>query len=982
MRLRLRRAAHAAALAAVLLSCSDGALAPDGGAPTLDLHGIPDAPPMITEIMANPDGGDDTVAEWFEVYNPGDLAVNLGGWRITSGPTGSETHVIAGSLVVPSRGFAVIGRNTDRTVNGDTPVDYATPGNTIQLNNSNTDWITLKRPVGAAMVLVDSVAYAIRTGTTVAPFTPPQGASLQVVNVSVDNTIVGENPNWRVAEADEEYGRGDWGTPGAGDYGPVYPAGPVAAVNLAPSPAYALPGANRQLVAAALDADGRSASSTFTWASSNTAVARVSTSGLVSAVTLGTATITATAANGVVGSVVFTVAAAGTPVRVTLSINSPRRAPVGYTKPAFTSAVGANDATVSNVSYTWTSSDPSVATVDGLGYITGVGVGTTTITATTANGVSGSRDFTVIPAEPASSPARYRDHTEFGVPSDATPDDEIPVARREFTASYNAARGGPSWVSWHINFSQFGRAPRCDCFTTDRSLPAGVVPVTDFHYRNGGYDRGHMVQSESRTATDQENAATFLLSNILPQANANNGGPWLRFELFLDDLARLEHKEVYVVAGGLYAATPPTLKNEGRVAIPDYTWKVAVVIDADRGIGDVAKAADVQVYAVKMPNLLGAHAAANPAASAVGINNRPWEDYRTTVDAIEAAVGYDVFALLPDKIERVVESGTRAPTAVIASAPARGLEGSVLPFSAAGSSDPDGDGITYRWSFGDGTTADGPTPAHAFGDEGMYTVTLTVEDEFGAEGTATTIVVVENVAPTIATFDVATAPARAGAPVAASVTFADPGDDLVAVTFAWGDGPSSPVSGRARAADAAHASAAPGLYHVTVTVNDGDGGTAVRRSAGYVVVYDPAAGFVTGGGWTDGSEGSGRGSRKGRAHFTVTARYGAGDAPEGMLNLRLRGEQIELKTDRFAWLVVEGTEARLRGAGTIDGVGQVEFLLVVHDAGPGGEGDRVRIRAWRAGSEGDVLFDGAPDQPDESDQAPALGGGNVTVHGR
>src|SRR5678816_208904 len=115
----------------------------------------------------------------------------------------------------------------------------------------------------------------------------------------------------------------------------------------------------------------------------------------------------------------------------------------------------------------------------------------------------------------------------------------------------------------------------------DRQLPSDVYHVVDFDYRNGGYDRGHMVQSESRTTTDQENAATFLLTNILPQGAENNQGPWSKFENYLNDQARALNgvatkHEVYVVAGGIYGTSPETLKGEGKVAIPDYTWKIAV----------------------------------------------------------------------------------------------------------------------------------------------------------------------------------------------------------------------------------------------------------------------------------------------------------------------------------------------------------------------------------------------------------------------
>ena len=57
-------------------------------------------------------------------------------------------------------------------------------------------------------------------------------------------------------------------------------------------------------------------------------------------------------------------------------------------------------------------------------------------------------------------------------------------------------------------------------------------------------------------------------------------------------------------------------------------------------------------------------------------------------------------------------------------------------FNASGSSDPDGDNLSYVWNFGDGTTASGVTISHTYVSRGYYTCNLTVYDGRGGVGTA------------------------------------------------------------------------------------------------------------------------------------------------------------------------------------------------------------------------------------------------------
>ncbi|HEX8903696.1 MAG TPA: PKD domain-containing protein, partial [Longimicrobiaceae bacterium] len=258
--------------------------------------------------------------------------------------------------------------------------------------------------------------------------------------------------------------------------------------------------------------------------------------------------------------------------------------------------------------------------------------------------------------------------------------------------------------------------------------------------------------------------------------------------------------------------------------IPDYTWKVAVIMNAGQGFADVHSTADLQVIAIKMPNLT----TAGGAASSVGIRNNAWEDYKVTVDQLETETGYDFLSLLPNQIEILLEANDRAPVAAT-DGPYTGLEGSPVTLDASGSSDPDGDVLTYAWDFGDGTTGTGVKPQHTYADNGNYIVTVTVTDPAGAEATATTSVTVMNVAPTVAAF--------AGGTIlphetfTSSGSFTDPGADSWTATVDYGDGSGEqPLALSGNTFSLSHTYAGAGSYTVTVTVTDDDGAPASKTA--------------------------------------------------------------------------------------------------------------------------------------------------------
>jgi endonuclease G len=241
---------------------------------------------------------------------------------------------------------------------------------------------------------------------------------------------------------------------------------------------------------------------------------------------------------------------------------------------------------------------------------------------------------------PLAGPPAQSVHLELGTPADKDPSDDHLLIKPQYALSYNKTKNVPNWVSWNLNAGHFGDAPRFKGkFIADTSLPEGFYRVRHEDYVGSGYDRGHMVRSEERTRSPEDNKTTFLLTNILPQQHDLNAGPWLRLEEHCQDLAQKEKRELYIMAGGIFGKRPETI-GEG-VAVPDSCFKIVVVLEKGQGAADVDDA--TRVIAVVMPNT-------------TGILSNDWGRYRTTVDEIERRTGYDFMPRLAESLQAALES--------------------------------------------------------------------------------------------------------------------------------------------------------------------------------------------------------------------------------------------------------------------------------------------------------------------------------------
>ncbi|WP_411281713.1 DNA/RNA non-specific endonuclease [Gemmatimonas sp.] len=400
--------------------------------------------------------------------------------------------------------------------------------------------------------------------------------------------------------------------------------------------------------------------------------------------------------------------------------------PVGFQDQIFANASRLGVAVPGTI--LWSSVTPAIASIDASGVITGLAAGTAVLRATTADGLSSGTYALPIDVATAGNTAAYGNNTEFGTPFDGTPADDFIIERPQYAASYSKARNTPNWVAYNLEATHIGSFDRCDCFTYDPALPADYPRYTTADYTGAGaiagygIDRGHLARSFDRTTGALDNARTFYFSNIIPQAADNNQGPWAALENDLGARAQNSNKEVFIVAG--VAGNKGTVKNEGKIVIPEFVWKVAVILPRNQGLANVTSLDAAEIVAVVMPNV-------------AGIRNVAWTTYKTTVDSVEALSGYDLLSLLRNDIEIALESNTKPPVAAV-NGPFNSLEDESVAMSASASTDPDGDALTFAWSFGDGATATGVTTSHVYTTSGTFTVRLIATDIRGLADTVTT----------------------------------------------------------------------------------------------------------------------------------------------------------------------------------------------------------------------------------------------------
>ncbi len=220
-----------------------------------------------------------------------------------------------------------------------------------------------------------------------------------------------------------------------------------------------------------------------------------------------------------------------------------------------------------------------------------------------------------------------------------------------------------------------------------------------------------------------------------------------------------------IIAGPVYSGTGYPAEFRGDVFVGDYVqgWVKRLKFDANEKLTSVIDFATSWPTAVELQ--------AMPGAGDVGYVDL---GYGGTTPALRSV--------------RYTGSLNGPPVARSTATPTSGTAPLLVQFDGTGSTDPDGDALTYDWDFGDATAhATTAKPSHSYAANGAYTARLTVADGRGHTASTTLPVTVGNRAPTATiTAPAATALYQGGKPVALQGSGTDPEDGtLTGTSLSW-----------------------------------------------------------------------------------------------------------------------------------------------------------------------------------------------------
>ncbi|MBQ2051884.1 MAG: DNA/RNA non-specific endonuclease [Paludibacteraceae bacterium] len=207
------------------------------------------------------------------------------------------------------------------------------------------------------------------------------------------------------------------------------------------------------------------------------------------------------------------------------------------------------------------------------------------------------------------------------------------LVREGYVTSYNKDTRLPNWVAWRLTKERMessvsGIDRKMFDFHRDDEVE-NPVEKYDYHYKQTGYERGHMCPYADCKWSMKAADETFLMTNICPQGEElNNGRAWKSLERKCRKWAADGLGDIYIVTGPIVSRDCETIGS--GIAVPKAFYKVVLRFDGKRA----------EAFGVMYRNVEGGRI----------------QSSIHSIDGIERLTKLDFFSALPDVVEKRVES--------------------------------------------------------------------------------------------------------------------------------------------------------------------------------------------------------------------------------------------------------------------------------------------------------------------------------------
>jgi DNA/RNA endonuclease G (NUC1) len=334
-----------------------------------------------------------------------------------------------------------------------------------------------------------------------------------------------------------------------------------------------------------------------------------------------------------------------------------------------------------------------------------------------------------------------------------------------FRVGYDTAKLNPLWSAACFFPSAPWTFSRPSTYPTDDRIPGSLATVD---YNSTGWSRGHQTGFADLRDTygPDAGASTMYMTNMCPQDQPFNGGPWDHFETLCTSTYPAALGRVWVYTGPIFAQQIVSPIGAKKIPVPNAFFKVMVSVAAN---------GTPRVLAAIAPN------SSTIGRPGVAMQDTDFWKFVTSVDRVQELTGLTFFpsptSPLPAGFTSTVDvsgwggalrQGPNKPNVYMIN-PSYDTEykhthnstnavsyadlttattGTPVTFVAQASPDPDAI-VSTSWSFGDGSAADpNPTTTHTFANPGNFTVTFSATDAASHTNSISRVVTIAGSTPT------------------------------------------------------------------------------------------------------------------------------------------------------------------------------------------------------------------------------------------